>query len=30
MDPAAGWMELCGGNPCENPYRRFELKGPAA
>ncbi|MFZ5810674.1 MAG: C45 family autoproteolytic acyltransferase/hydrolase [Thermodesulfobacteriota bacterium] len=30
MDPAAGWMDLCGGNPCENPYRRFELGGPAA
>jgi hypothetical protein len=30
MDPAAGWMEVRGGNPGENPYRRFELKGPAA
>jgi isopenicillin-N N-acyltransferase-like protein len=30
MDPAAGWLDLCGGNPCENPYRRFELSGPAA
>lgn len=25
MDPAAGWMELCPGNPCENEYTRHEL-----
>jgi len=26
MDPAAGWMELCPGNPCENGYGRHELQ----
>ena len=25
MDPEAGWMELCPGNPCENGYQRFAL-----
>jgi len=25
MDPAAGWMEFCQGNPCENGYERHEL-----
>jgi isopenicillin-N N-acyltransferase-like protein len=30
MDPAAGWLDLCGGNPCENAYRRFRLESGAA
>jgi len=25
MDPEAGWMELCPGNPCEKGYERFSL-----
>lgn len=25
MDPAAGWMDVCFGNPCENDYERIEL-----
>jgi len=25
MDPEAGWMELCPGNPCENEYERHAL-----
>lgn len=25
MDPAAGWLDLCGGNPCTGEYRRIEL-----
>jgi len=25
MDPAAGWFELCPGNPCQNAYERIEL-----
>lgn len=25
MDPEAGWMELCSGNPCENEYERHDL-----
>lgn len=25
MDPEAGWMELCPGNPCENEYERYEF-----
>lgn len=25
MDPEAGWLELCPGNPCENGYERHEL-----
>ncbi|QGY40552.1 acyl-CoA--6-aminopenicillanic acid acyl-transferase [Pseudodesulfovibrio cashew] len=25
MDPEAGWMELCKGNPCENGYERHCL-----
>lgn len=25
MDPEAGWMEFCPGNPCENEYERYEL-----
>lgn len=25
MDPEAGWMELCPGNPCENAYVRHAL-----
>ena len=25
MDPAAGWLEFCRGNPCENSYKRHEL-----
>ena len=25
MDPDAGWLELCPGNPCENEYQRFDL-----
>lgn len=25
MDPEAGWLELCPGNPCENEYQRFDL-----
>ncbi|QLA14673.1 C45 family autoproteolytic acyltransferase/hydolase [Desulfolutivibrio sulfoxidireducens] len=30
MDPAAGWLDLCRGNPCENSYRRFRLESGAA
>ncbi len=25
MDPAAGWFEVCPGNPCENEYERHSL-----
>jgi isopenicillin-N N-acyltransferase like protein len=25
MDPAAGWMDFCQGNPCENSYKRHAL-----
>jgi len=25
MDPDAGWIEVCPGNPCENAYRRHSL-----
>lgn len=25
MDPAAGWLDLCRGNPCENGYVRYAL-----
>ncbi|EGB13314.1 peptidase C45 acyl-coenzyme A:6-aminopenicillanic acid acyl-transferase [Pseudodesulfovibrio mercurii] len=25
MDPEAGWLELCSGNPCENTYERHVL-----
>jgi len=25
MDPEAGWLELCPGNPCENTYERHVL-----
>ncbi len=29
MDPAAGWMDLCPGSPCENAYTRHALHGTA-
>jgi isopenicillin-N N-acyltransferase-like protein len=25
MDPEAGWLDLCPGNPCENGYERHAL-----
>jgi len=25
MDPAAGWFDVCAGNPCENEYQRCSL-----
>ncbi len=25
MDPAAGWFDVCPGNPCENSYTRYTL-----
>jgi len=26
MDPAAGWIDICPGNPCENAYERHVLQ----
>lgn len=26
MDPAAGWMDLCVGNPCQQAYQRHQLQ----
>ncbi|GAB7079346.1 C45 family autoproteolytic acyltransferase/hydolase [Megalodesulfovibrio paquesii] len=25
MDPAAGWLDLCVGNPCQGEYQRYQL-----
>ncbi len=30
MDPAAGWMDLCAGSPCENAFTRHHLAGASA